>query len=98
MAKRNNPISARAWRPARTPIQGIRAKLGSVECTVANLSQTGAMLRSRVELPVGHEVNFLFEFEPQPVGTRVRVVRCEPLDIELPGEAVWRRNEYSLGV
>jgi CheY-like chemotaxis protein len=98
MAKRNHPISARAWRPARTPIEGIRAKLGSIECTVANLSHSGAMLRGRAELPVGHELTLHLEFEPQAIGTRVRVVRCEAVDVELPGEAVWRRKEYSLGV
>jgi CheY-like chemotaxis protein len=69
-----------------------------MECTVANLSHTGAMLRSRVELPVGHEVTLVFELEPRPIAARVRVVRCEAVDVELPGESVWRRKDYSLGV
>lgn len=87
----------RASRPARTPVQGIRAKLGNVECTVANLSSTGAMLRSRLEVPVGREVSLLFEL-PSAVVTKVRIVRCEPVDVALPGAAVWRRQDFSLGV
>ena len=78
-------------------MQGIRAKLGNVECTVANLSTTGAMLRSRLEVPVGREVNLLFEL-PTPVTTKVRVVRCEPVDVALPGAAVWRKQDFALGV
>ena len=98
MKKRENRTSPKAWRPARTPIQGLRAKLGNLECTVANLSHTGAMLRSRVEVPVGCEVDLLIEFAPRGVSTLARVVRCEAIDVELPGEAVWRRKDFSLGV
>ena len=78
-------------------MQGIRAKLGNVECTVGNLSSTGAMLRSRLEVPVGRETSLLFEL-PAPVATRVRVVRCEPVDVALPGAAVWRQQDFALGV
>src|SRR5437870_544498 len=97
MAKRDNRTSPRAWRPARTPIQGVRARLGSLECVVANLSTTGAMLRSHLEAAVGGEANLLIELA-RPVSTRVRVVRCEAVEVGLPGEAVWRRKDYSLGV
>ena len=65
MAKREKRTTPRAWRPARTPIQGVRAKLGSLECTVANLSSTGAMLRSRVEAPVGFTLDAIPE--PPPI-------------------------------
>lgn len=98
MRKRDNRTSTKAWRPVRTPIQGIRAKLGNLECTVANLSHTGAMLRCRAEVPVVREVNLLLEFASGAVSTPVRVVRCDAIDVELPGEAVWRRKDFSLGV
>ncbi len=98
MAKRDSRSTPRAWRPARTPIQGVRAKLGNLECTVANLSSTGAMLRSRVEAPVGREMHLMLELAPRSVATRVRVVRCESIEVDLPGEAVWRRKDYTLGV
>lgn len=75
----------------------MRAKLGNLECTIANLSNTGAMLRSRLEVAVGREVQLLIEL-PQPVSVKVRVVRCEPVDVALPGEAVWRRQDFALGV
>lgn len=86
----------RAFRPARTPVEGIRAKVGTVECTVANLSSTGAMLRCRIEMPVGSEIDIVLEL-PTPVATKVRVVRCEPIDVALPG-AVWRKQDFALGV
>lgn len=78
-------------------MQGIRARLGNIECTVANLSSTGAMLRSRLDVPVGREMGLLFEL-PTPVSTKVRVVRCEPVDVALPAASVWRRQEFALGV
>jgi CheY-like chemotaxis protein len=78
-------------------VHGVRAKLDTLECTVANLSSTGAMLRSRVEVAVGREMSLLFEL-PAPVTTKVRVVRCEPVDVPLPGEAVWRKQDFALGV
>ena len=97
MAKRAERPSARVFRPARTPVQGVAAKLGDLECTVANLSSSGAMLHSRAEAPVGREANLVLEL-PSPVITKVRVVRCEPVDVALPGEAVWRRQDFALGV
>lgn len=97
VAKPGERASARVFRPARTSVQGIRAKLGDLECTVANISSTGAMLRSRLEVPVGREMNLVLEL-PTPVTTKVRVVRCEPVDVALPGAAVWRKQDYALGV
>jgi CheY-like chemotaxis protein len=55
------------------------------------------MLRCRVAVPVGREIGLLFEL-PTPVSTKVRVVRCEPVDVALPGAAVWRRQDFALGV
>jgi len=78
-------------------VQGIRAKLGDVECTVANLSTTGALLQSRLEMPVGREITLLLELPSGPM-TKVRVVRCEPIDVALPGAAVWRKQDYAVGV
>lgn len=78
-------------------MEGIRAKLGNVECTVANLSTTGALLRSRADVPIGSEMSLLLEM-PSPVTTRVRVMRCDPVDVALPGAAVWRKQDFSLGV
>jgi hypothetical protein len=97
VAKREPRAIARAYRAARTAVRDIRAKLGTIECTVANLSSSGAMLRSRVEVPVGREVKLLLEL-PAPVTARVQVVRCEPIDVELPGAAVWRKQDFALGV
>lgn len=56
------------------------------------------MLRSRTEMAIGVEARLLLEREPHPVSVRVRIMRCEPVDVALPGEAVWRRNEFALGV
>jgi hypothetical protein len=97
VANPNQRSSARATRPARTPVQGVRAKLGSVDCALANLSVTGAMLRSRLAVAVGREAQLLIVL-PKAVTSKVRVVRCEPLDVALPGAAVWRKQEFALGV
>lgn len=97
VAKREHRPSTQVFRPARTALEGIRAKLGNLECTVANLSSTGAMLRSRLEVPVGREMSLLLEL-PSPVATKVRIIRCEPVDVALPGAAVWRKQDFSLGV
>lgn len=55
------------------------------------------MLRSRLEVPVGREVTLVFDL-PNPVTTRVRVARCEPVDVPLPGAVVWRQQDFALGV
>lgn len=98
MAKRDNRTSPRAWRPARTSIQGIRGKLDNLECTVANLSHTGAGLRSRIEVAVGREAMLALELPSRQFSVRVRVVRCESIEVGLPGEAVWRRKDYAVGI
>jgi CheY-like chemotaxis protein len=97
VAKRAERPSARVFRPARTPVPGIGAKLGDLACTVTNLSSSGAMLRSGLEVPVGREVTLVFDL-PNPVITNVRVVRCEPVDVPLPAKAVWRQHDFALGV
>src|SRR5689334_20868632 len=98
MSKREARTSPRAWRPARAPVRDLRAKLGTLECSVANLSNTGAMLQSHLEVAVGAEVTLLLELPACPISTLVRVVRCEPIEVNLPGKAVWRRKDYALGV
>ena len=97
MVKLAGRPTARVFRPARTPVPGIGARLGDLACTVTNLSSSGAMLRSRLEVPVGREVTLVFDL-PKPVTTEVRVARCEPVDVPLPGEAVWRQQDFALGV
>ncbi len=97
MAKQKDRVVPRAWRPVRTVIQGVRARMGAVECSIGNLSSTGAMLRSRVPVPVGQEATLVLEAEPKPVSTQARVARCEPVDVAMPG-AVWRQQGYALGV
>ena len=42
-------------------------------------------------------MGLLFEL-PTPMTTKVRVVRCEPIDVALPGAAVWRQQDFALGV
>ena len=79
-------------------MQGLRAKFGNFECTVANLSTTGAMLRSRLEVATGREGSLLLEFSPNPISVPVRVMRCEPVEVEMPGAAVWQRRDFAIGV
>ncbi len=55
------------------------------------------MLRSRLEVAVGREATLVFDL-PNPVMTKVRVVRCEPVEVPLPAAAVWRQHDFALGV
>ena len=98
MEKPTNQTSPRAWRPARSPVHDVRAKLGTLECQVANLSTTGAMLRSQVEVGVGREMLMLLQLESALATVNVRVVRCEPVETALPGEAVRRGQDFALGI
>jgi CheY-like chemotaxis protein len=81
----------------RIAVQGVRGRIGNIECSLGNVSTTGAMVRSRLELPLGHEAPLVLEIQPKPVTTQVRVRRCEPFDIALPG-GVWRQQDHVLGV
>ena len=56
------------------------------------------MLRSRIEVAVGREAPLQLDLAPTPIITKVRVVRCEAIDIEVPCETGWRRRDYALGV
>jgi CheY-like chemotaxis protein len=78
-------------------VQGVRGRIGDIECSLGDVSATGAMVRTRFELPVGGELGLALELEPKPVSTQVRVARCEPVDVKLPG-AVWRQQGYALGI
>ena len=97
MVKRGSRIKLSVSRPMRIATQGVRARLGDLECALANVSTTGAMLRTRHEVAIGRESPMVIDLAPKPATVQVRVVRCEPIDVALPG-AVWRRQEHALGV
>jgi len=98
MVKRGSRVKLHVSRPARIVVQDIRARLDTLDCILANVSTTGAMLRTRVEVAVDREIPLTIDLSPAPATVRVRVVRCEPADVALPG-AVWRRQQqYALGV
>jgi hypothetical protein len=97
MAKRGSRVAPRAWRPVRVLLQGVRGRIGNMECSLVNVSTTGAMVRSRVDLPAGREVSLEIETEPAPVTTKARVIRCDPVDVPMPG-AVWRRPGFAAGL
>jgi CheY-like chemotaxis protein len=98
MIKRGSRVTLHVSRPARIVLQDVRARLNTLECVLANLSTTGALLRTRAAVAVDREIPLIIELAPKPAILQVRVVRCEPADVALPG-AVWRRQqEYALGV
>jgi hypothetical protein len=98
MEEPTNQTSPRPWRPARSPVHDVRATLGTLECQVANLSTTGAMMRSRVEVEVGREMLLLLQLESALATVSVRVVRCEPMDTAVPAEAVRGQQEFAVGI
>lgn len=79
-------------------MEGIRARLGGMECTLSNLSTTGAGVRARSEMALGREVPLKLEVEPKAITVSVKVARCEPVDVALPGAAVWRQPGYAIGL
>ena len=98
MVKRGSRVKLHVSRPARIVLQDVRARLNTLECILANVSTTGAMLRTRAAVAIDREIPLIIELAPKPATVQVRVVRCEPTDVELPG-AIWRRQqEYALGV
>ncbi|PYR26249.1 MAG: hypothetical protein DMF92_18870 [Acidobacteria bacterium] len=98
MVKRGSRVKLHVSRPARIVLQDVRARLNTLECILANVSTTGAMLRTRAAVAIDREIPLIIELAPKPATVQVRVVRCEPTDVELPG-AIWRRQqEYELGV
>jgi CheY-like chemotaxis protein len=97
MTKRRNRIKPRASRPARVPTPGLRCRLGDVECAIGNLSPTGALLLTRHEIPLETEWSLQFELSATTVTVKCRVVRCESMEIQMPG-AVWRRKDSAVGV
>lgn len=40
----------------------------------------------------------MLEVEPAPITVAVKISRCEPVDVALPGAAVWRQPGYAVGV
>src|SRR3989442_1767082 len=98
MVKRGSRVKLHVSRPARIVLQDVRARLNTLECILANVSTTGAMLRTRAAVAIDRKIPLIIEIAPKPATVQVRVVRCEPTDVALPG-AVWRRQqEYALGV
>jgi hypothetical protein len=97
MSKRAGRAAPRASRPVRIAIHGVQARIDNIECSLGNVSETGAMLVSRFELPIGHEATLVLHTEPDTLTARTRVARCDPVDVAMPG-AVWRRQNYSIGV
>ena len=92
MVKRGSRVKLHVSRPARIVLQDVRARLNTLECILANVSTTGAMLRTRAAVAIDREIPLIIELAPKPATVQVRVVRCEPTDVELPG-AIWRRQQ-----
>ena len=97
MVKRGGRVKLSVSRPVRVATEGVRARLGNLECSLTNVSTTGALLRARHAVAVGRESPLVIELMSKPATVQVRVVRCEPVDVALPS-AVWRREEHALGV
>ena len=87
----------RASRPARVPTPGLTGRLGDLDCSVGNLSPTGALLLTGQELPLDSVWNLKLNLPTGAVTVKCRVVRCESMEILLHG-AVWRRRDSAIGV
>lgn len=97
MTKRRGRVKPRASRPARIPTPGLHGRLGELDCTVGNLSPTGALLLTRTELPLESDWSLQITLPDGAVSVKCQVVRCESMEIQMPG-AVWRRKDSAIGV
>lgn len=80
------------------PTPGIRARIDYVSGDLINVSATGALIRTGRTLAVGSEWPVTLDLEVRRVSVSGRVVRSEPVTVELPGGAVLKRAAFSLGV
>jgi CheY-like chemotaxis protein len=87
----------RASRPARVPTPGLIGRLGDFDCSVGNLSSTGALLLTGQELQLDSVWDLQLNLQSGAVNLKCRIVRCESMEILLQG-AVWRRRESAIGV
>jgi hypothetical protein len=75
----------------------LSGRLGNLDCSVGNLSPTGALLLIGQELPLDSIWDLQLRLPSGSVKLKCRVVRCEPMEIQLRG-AVWRRKDSAIGV
>jgi CheY-like chemotaxis protein len=75
---------------------GLKGKLGEIDCAVGNLSATGALLLARHEVQLETSWPLMLRLPGGSVQVGCRVVRCESMEIDMPG-AVWRRRESAIG-
>lgn len=88
----------RRTRAVRVPTPGVRARVNSTRGDVLNLSATGALLRVFGELHVGSEGPVTLDLDSRRIELAGRIVRCERQTIELPGGAMLKQPEYTVGV
>ena len=66
MVKRGGRVKLSVSRAMRIATQSVRARLGNLECTLANVSTTGAMLRARHAVAIGRESPLVIELTSKP--------------------------------
>ena len=64
---------------------------------LVNVSATGALVHLNRALATEANWPVRVTLEPGPVELEARVVRCQPISIDLPG-ATWLREEYAIGL
>lgn len=98
MTDATRPAAPRLRRSARVPTPGARARIDYVSGDLINVSATGALIRAGRTLDVGTEWAVTLDLELRRISLSGRVVRCDPVTVELPGGAVLKRAAFSLGV
>ena len=64
---------------------------------LVNVSATGALVHLNRKLATEAQWPVHVTLDPGPVELEARVVRCEPVSVDLPG-ATWLREEYAIGL
>jgi hypothetical protein len=85
---------ARSVRVATDPYP---VRIARASGRLVNVSATGALVHLNRALPKEANWPVRVTLEPGPVELEARVVRCQPISIDLPG-ATWLREEYAIGL
>ena len=88
---------SRRPRPRRVAIAGARVQVASTVADLMNVSRTAVLLRLGSALRPGSEWPLVLELPEAPVRLVGRVVRCEPMEVSLPGGTALH-GQYALAL
>lgn len=84
-------------RHVRVATPPVIVRIAGSQGRLVNVSASGALVQIQRDLETQRVWPLIIETEPDPLELRVRVIRSQPVSIELP-HATWRRQEFAVAV